>query len=125
MLAGAMVTVGRYMNLGEAERDKSLLDAAGIPAFLAGENSASVGYAGVFGELRLQVDDADVERARAVLTKHEGFAPLPDDFVPPEEPPAETASDKQGTVNTIVVCLLVLSVVINILFLLRFRDRRS
>ena len=83
-----MVTLRTYTDLGQAERDKSVLEAADIPVFLAGENSAAAGYAAVLGELRLQVEEADVEHARRVLDQHEGFSPLPDDFIPPAEQPA-------------------------------------
>lgn len=88
-----MVTLKTYIDLSQAERDRSLLEAAEIPVFLAGENSASAGYGSVLGELRLQVEEADVERARRALDEHEGFAPLPDDFVPPE---GETAPPPGG-----------------------------
>lgn len=84
-----MHTIGHYLDLNQAERDKSILEAAGIRTFLAGESGALTGYASILGELRLQVDEADAERARRVLEDHEGFAPLPDDFIPPpEQPPA-------------------------------------
>ncbi|HXI84110.1 MAG TPA: DUF2007 domain-containing protein [Verrucomicrobiae bacterium] len=83
-----MVTVRQYMNPSEAELDKTLLEEAGIPVFLADENSMSLGYGGVLGGIRLQVEDADLGRARRVLDEREGVTPLPDDFVPPEEPPA-------------------------------------
>ena len=82
-----MVTLRRYLNVWEAERDKSLLEAASIPTFLSGENSASAGYGTVLGELRLEVEEADVDRARRVLDEHKEFAPLPDDFIPPENQP--------------------------------------
>ena len=37
---------------------------------------------------RVQVADPDVDRATRILEhKEEGFDPLPDDFVPPEESP--------------------------------------
>ncbi|HUK82460.1 MAG TPA: DUF2007 domain-containing protein [Verrucomicrobiae bacterium] len=80
-----MVTIRHYLDLAQAEREKCLLEAAGIPVFLAGENSAALGVASVLGELRLQVQEEDVERARRVLDEQEGFSPLPDDFIPPEE----------------------------------------
>jgi hypothetical protein len=89
-----MVTLRKYMVLAQAERDRSLLEAAEIPVFLADECSAVSGYASVLGEIRLQVEQEDVDRARRVLDQHEGFMPLPDDFVPPEEPPA--APSKAG-----------------------------
>jgi len=82
-----MVTVRQYINPSEAELDKTLLEEAGIPVFLADANSLSLGYGGVLGGVRLQVEDADLERARRVLDEREGVTPLPDDFVPPEEPP--------------------------------------
>ena len=39
-----MTTLRKYLDVVKAEMDKSLLEAAGIPAFIAGENSASIGY---------------------------------------------------------------------------------
>src|SRR5258708_6337450 len=83
----SMVTVRQYINPSEAELDKTLLEEAGIPVFLADANSLSLGYGGVLGGVRLQVEDADLDRARRVLDEREGVTPLPDDFVPPEEPP--------------------------------------
>src|SRR6266481_5346765 len=83
----SMVTVRQYINPSEAELDKTLLEEAGIPVFLADANSISLGYGGVLGGVRLQVEDADLDRARRVLDEREGVTPLPDDFIPPEEPP--------------------------------------
>ena len=82
-----MVTVRQYINPSEAELDKTLLEEAGIPVFLADENSLSIGYGGVLGGVRLQVEDGDLDRARHVLDEREGVTPLTDDFIPPEEPP--------------------------------------
>jgi Putative prokaryotic signal transducing protein len=101
-----MVTVRQYMNPSEAELDKTLLEEAGIPVFLADENSLTLGYGGVLGGVRLQVEDANLDRARRVLDEREGVTPLPDDFVPPEEPPViEPASapipeSKEGWIDT-------------------------
>ncbi len=81
-----MVTVRQYTNPVELELDKTLLEEAGIPVFIADEYRRTLGYGGVFG-VRLQVEDADLDRARRVLDEREGVAPLPDDFIPPEEPP--------------------------------------
>jgi len=113
------------MDLSRAGRDKSLLEIAGIPAFLAGENSASLGYGSILGELRLQVREADADRARRVLDEHEGFTPLPDDFIPPAAPAQagarsetmETNTDNTGTdtkniVISVVITLLVVTVAI-------------
>ncbi|MGO9246648.1 MAG: DUF2007 domain-containing protein [Verrucomicrobiia bacterium] len=120
-----MVTFRKYLVLSQAERDKSLLEAAGIPVFLAGENSAAAGYGTVLGELRLQVQEADADRARRVLDEHEGFAPLPDDFIPPADPArtgagletmeTTTNSTDAGNKNiliSVVITLLVVAVAI-------------
>ncbi|MGA2604802.1 MAG: DUF2007 domain-containing protein [Verrucomicrobiia bacterium] len=120
-----LVTFRKYLALSQAERDKSLLEAAGIPAFLAGENSASAGYGTVLGELRLQVQEADADRARRVLDEHEGFAPLPDDFIPPADPAHagsrsetmepttnDTETGNKNIVISVVITLLVVAVVI-------------
>jgi len=82
-----MVTVRQYINPSEAELDKTLLEEAGIAVFLADANSMSLGYGGVLGGVRLQVEDVDLDRARRVLDEREGVTPLPDNFIPPEEPP--------------------------------------
>lgn len=82
-----MVTVRQYINPSEAELDKTLLEEARISVFLADASSMSIGYGGVLGGVRLQVEDVDLERARRVLDEREGVTPLPDDFIPPAEPP--------------------------------------
>src|ERR1700679_3253575 len=102
----SMVTVRQYISPSEAELDKTLLEEAGIQVFLADENSMSLGYGGVLGGLRLQVEDADLDRARRVLDEREGVTPLPDDFIPPEEPPivgfapAQIPEAKDGLIDT-------------------------
>jgi Putative prokaryotic signal transducing protein len=118
-----MVTLARYLNLGQAERDKTLLEAAGIPVFLAGENSASAGYGSVLGELQLQVPEADADRARRVLYEHEGFTPLPDDFIPPEEPHEETTTGDGVARGNVITWLVLLGVVIGAFFVLRNWNR--
>src|SRR5262249_27110317 len=84
-----MITLQRYSDVVQAEMDKSLLEAADIPAFIVRENSAALGYGTVLGEIQLQVDDADIDRARQIL-RDKSTAPLPDDFVPPAVPSPET-----------------------------------
>src|SRR5438552_11947613 len=97
----SMVTVRQYLNPSEAELDKTLLEEAGISVFLADANSMSLGYGGVLGGVRLQVEDADLNRARRVLDEREGVTPLPDDFVPPEEPsPVEPTPTSAPTPQT-------------------------
>lgn len=64
-----MKTVKTFGNLAEAGFASSLLEAAGIPASLADEQSfLMVGGMGMLG-IRLQVEDADFERAAQVLAK--------------------------------------------------------
>jgi hypothetical protein len=118
-----MVTVRQYINPSEAELDKTLLEEAGIPVFLADANSLSIGYGGVLGGVRLQVEDADLDRARRVLDEREGVTPLPDDFIPPEEPPpieppappAPTPGTKEELIDTFfwggVVLLAVFAII--------------
>ena len=62
-----MKTVRTFGNLAEAGFASSLLEAAGIKALLADEQSFSIGYGPTMGGLRVQVDDADFERAVRVL----------------------------------------------------------
>jgi tetratricopeptide (TPR) repeat protein len=108
-----MTTLRKYLDVVKAEMDKSLLDAAGIPAFIAGENSASIGYGGSIAEIHLQVQDADADRARQVLQESKEAAPLSDDFIPPEVPSSEEAELQRGDASTMRV---VFSVVITLVF---------
>jgi Putative prokaryotic signal transducing protein len=82
-----MTTLRTYGNLAEAGFAKSLLESAGIRAELADEHSYGLGYGVVVCELRLQVEEADLERARKVL--EEG----PD---VPVSPAMESAGVDQG-----------------------------
>src|ERR1035438_2183057 len=108
-----MTTLRKYLDVVKAEMDKSLLEAAGIPAFIAGENSASIGYGGVIAEIHLQVQDADVNRARQVLQDNQEAPPLSDDFIPSEPPPAEApplkiaVSSSTRAVLSVLVTLVV------------------
>ncbi len=62
-----MKTVRTFGNLAEAGFASSLLEAAGIQALLADEQTFTIGYGAAIGGLRLQVDDADWDRAVQVL----------------------------------------------------------
>ncbi len=110
-----MVTLKQYTDLVRAGSDKALLETAGIPVFLAGENNAAIGYGSILSELRLQVQEVDADRARQVLNEREELAPLPDDFIPPELP-LETASKKDGlhlnTKNVALAVILILLVLV-------------
>jgi hypothetical protein len=80
-----MKTVKTFTNLAEAGFATSLLEAAGIPALLAGEQSFLYNVGAANDGMRLQVEDADHERAMRIL--EEGFDALPPP--PSTEPTAE------------------------------------
>src|ERR1019366_4611242 len=113
-----MTTLRKCLDVVKAEMDKSLLEAAGIPAFIAGENSASIGYGSILAEVHLQVQDADVDRARQVLQDNQQATPLSDDFIPTEPPPAETPrleiADPDS--NRAVLSVIVTSLVVLVMF---------
>lgn len=70
----SMVTIAKYRDLNEAMLMKSLLEGHGIPAFLPDENAASLGNQLIWEaltEVRLQVPEADVDRARECLNRAE------------------------------------------------------
>jgi len=72
-----MTTVITCSNLAEAQLLKTLLDGAGIPAFLPEELTANAAPQLVFGSgIRVQVEDEDVDDARGVLAGAE--VPPPD-----------------------------------------------
>lgn len=62
----ALVELGRYFNSFEAGLDKGRLDAARIMSFLFDHQMNWEGMGGVI-QIRLMVDDEDLEEARAVL----------------------------------------------------------
>jgi hypothetical protein len=85
-----MKTVKTFSNLAEAGFATSLLEAAGIPAFLNSEHSFSLGYPSPAVGLQLQVDEADFERAQRVLLE----GPDAEPSVPP--PSVAGAEPKRG-----------------------------
>ncbi|MBI5771834.1 MAG: DUF2007 domain-containing protein [Verrucomicrobia bacterium] len=67
-----MTTVTTCSNLAEAQLLRALLVDAGIPAFLPEELTANAAPQLVFGSgIRLQVEDEDLDGARAVLAAAE------------------------------------------------------
>ena len=66
-----MQTVKTFGNLAEAGFARSLLEASGIPAFLADEQSSQYSLGAVV-PIRLQVPEADFEKALEVLTQGPG-----------------------------------------------------
>jgi hypothetical protein len=64
----ALVELARYFNSFEAGLAKARLDAAEIPSFIFDMNMSWEGMGGVV-QIRLMVDDEDVEAARALLAE--------------------------------------------------------
>lgn len=64
-----LVTVRRYRDLVEACLGRSLLESAGIPAWIADENLVRMDwfYSNLVGGMRLQVDERDEASAREIL----------------------------------------------------------
>ena len=122
-----MITIGQYPDSARAELDKSILESAGIRASLADENSVSAGYGSVLGGVRLQVEEADADRARQVLKEHYKVGPLPDDFVPPEEQTGaepKLEAKKMNDSKNVVVAVVVTSLVV-LLGVSLFRNPRT
>ncbi len=70
-----MKTVKTFTNLAEAGFAVSLLEAMGIPVFLAGEQSFLYVVGMANQGMRLQVEDSDHERAMRIV--EEGFVAQP------------------------------------------------
>ena len=64
-----LVTVRRYRDLAEAYVARSLLESAGIPAWIADENLVRMDwfYSNLIGGMRLQVDEREEAAAREIL----------------------------------------------------------
>jgi predicted RNA-binding Zn-ribbon protein involved in translation (DUF1610 family) len=64
-----LVTVRRYRDLAEAYVGRSLLESAGITAWIADENFVRMDwfYSNLVGGMRLQVDERDEAAAREIL----------------------------------------------------------
>ena len=64
-----LVTVRRYRDLAEAYVVRSLLESAGIPAWIADENLVRMDwfYSNLVGGMRLQGDECDEAAARGIL----------------------------------------------------------
>jgi hypothetical protein len=66
-----LVTVKRYRDLAEAYLGRSLLESAGIPAWIADENLVRLDwfYSNAVGGMRLQVDECDEADALEILAE--------------------------------------------------------
>ena len=64
-----LMTVWRYRDLAEAYVGRSLLESAGIPAWIADEHLVRMDwfYSNLIGGMRLQVDERDEAAAREIL----------------------------------------------------------
>lgn len=64
-----LATVRRYLDVSEAYVGRSLLESAGIPAWIADEHLVQMNwfYSNLVGGLRLQVDESDETAAREIL----------------------------------------------------------
>ena len=84
-----MVTIRTYFNVSEAGFAHSLLESRGMHPFLQGENAFTLESIGAMGGIRLQVPEDEAAESKRML-EGEGFAPLPDDFIPPVTDADET-----------------------------------
>jgi len=110
----AVKTIRRFFNNAEAEFARSLLVSVGIGAVLSEENAANTLGALARG-VQLQVPDEDEAAALEILEgRSEEFAPLPDDFVPPQEEVSvgnETAPHSTGMIRKLTKLIPLLVVV--------------
>ena len=77
-----MVSIHTYFNVSEAGFAHSLLESRGMHPFLQGENAFTLEPVAALGGMRLLVPEDEAAEAKRILAG-EGFAPLPDDFIPP------------------------------------------
>jgi tetratricopeptide (TPR) repeat protein len=94
----SLVTLGAYSTPLEAQMARGLLETAGIPAFVADENTVGANwlYSNAVGGVRLQVRAEDVDRARDVLAA----TPVADDSADDDE----TDFEDEGQYEDDVTC---------------------
>jgi hypothetical protein len=78
-MSDRFVTVASYAHTPEAQMARNLLEAEGIPAFLAGEMTANA-LTGFAGEAHLQVHEQDAPRAVSLLAAVAARASLEPDW---------------------------------------------
>jgi hypothetical protein len=69
-----MTTIARCLTIDEALFIRSLLDGCGVRAFVPDEITAQtdpVIFMGSMNSIRVQVDDADADAARAILKQND------------------------------------------------------
>ncbi len=79
-----LVTIATFVNPIDANLAKIKLASEDIDCFLADEYAVAV-YSGVVGEIKLQVRQSDVERAREILSRKPDVTE-PDDFEDEDSP---------------------------------------
>jgi len=96
-----MITIATYRNLMSAELAKTRLEFYGIKAIVADAFFYTLGYGSTLEGVRLQVTDADAERAQEILANKE-FIDLPDDsvIVTTESPEADQESAARSDETT-------------------------
>ena len=77
-----LVTISKFVSLGEAKLAQGKLVSAGISAFVCDENMHAMNMGMVLGGVRLQVPDSQVVRALEVL---DDFEPEPSPALPVED----------------------------------------
>ena len=88
-----LITVGIYSDSIKAHLESNRLEAAGIPTYLEGEDTASafIGIGAGFVQIKLNVAEHDAERARELLASpprdepDTGIQTEPDEPVPSED----------------------------------------
>jgi hypothetical protein len=103
-----MKTVKTFTNLAAAGFASSLLEACGIPALLADEQSYLMLPGNATGGIRLQVGDQDLERAVRVL-KEGPDAPAASTVSAPSEAPETSENRSRIPVSVFVVAAVVLA----------------
>jgi Putative prokaryotic signal transducing protein len=98
-----LVTLATFGDTVEANLAKNYLEAAGIRAFLADEETVNMDWllGNAVGRIKLQVGDGDEEAARTLLSEHghiEAPAPLgPDEIRYEDSSPAGLAPDRDDS----------------------------
>src|ERR1700761_3697856 len=91
-----LVTISKFLSLGEAKLAQGKLVSAGITAFVCDENMHAMNWhmGMALGGIRLQVPDSQVVRALEVL----------DDFEPEEPTSLEGEEEEDGEIEEVACC---------------------
>ena len=88
-MADELVTIAKFLTMGEAKLAQGKLNSVGIAAQVRDENMVKLHMAIALGGIRLQVRDSQVVRALEVL----------DDFIP-----EDAEMDEDGETDTVACC---------------------